>query len=172
MLDTGLDPYNRHIRNYARALLIGLVMFSLGAFVPTPANAEEENNLNQSGIAIHGYDPVAYFQLGKPTLGDSSFTAQYEGATFTFSTEANQSTFMSNPGHYAPAYGGWCSYGVRVGKKFDVDPNAWKIVDERLYLQLDQGTQLVWEKDLQTNIEVADRLWPNLKSVPVDILGD
>ena len=78
---------------------------------------------------------------------------------------------MRNPEKYAPAYGGWCSYGVRVGKKLNIDPNAWKIIDGRLYMQLDLGTQKVWYKDWMKNIEIADRLWPSIQSTPADALG-
>ena len=138
----------------------------------TSSNASEELNANTDGVVIEGYDPVAYFLDNKPTKGKPSFSAKFEGGTYFFANKENRETFLASPGAYTPAYGGWCSYGVRVGKKFRIDPNAWKIVDNRLFLQLDQGTQKVWLKDQAKNIEIADRLWPSLKSMPADALGN
>lgn len=136
------------------------------------SHASEEFNANEDGIVIEGYDPVAYFLDQKAVKGKNSISFDFMGATYLFASDENRQTFVASPEAYAPAYGGWCSYGVRVGKKFKIDPNAWKIVDNRLFLQLDQGTQKVWLKDQQKNIEIADRLWPNLKSMPADALGN
>ena len=154
-----------------RIFVLFIVLIGVGLSFNHEAAAAEEYNLDQNGTVIHGYDPVAYFTVGTATQGNPRYAAQHDGVTFNFASEENMTTFMSDPAHYAPAYGGWCSYGVRVGKKFNTDPNAWKIVDERLYLQLDQGTQLIWAKDLEKNIEIADRLWPSLKPTPASILG-
>lgn len=153
------------VRVFFFALLISLAPIANGI-------ASEEFNANADGIVIEGYDPVAYFLDNKPIKGNPSISAKFEGGTYLFANKRNRETFLSSPGAYAPAYGGWCSYGVRVGKKFRIDPNAWKIVDDRLFLQLDQGTQKVWLKDQTKNIEIADRLWPNLKSMPADALGN
>lgn len=135
-------------------------------------HASEEFNANEDGIVIEGYDPVAYFLDQKAVKGKRSIAFEYKGATYLFANDDNRQTFETSPDVYVPAYGGWCSYGVRVGKKFKIDPNAWKIVDNRLFLQLDQGTQKVWLKDNEKNIEIADRLWPSLKSMPADALGN
>ena len=135
-------------------------------------HAAEEFNANEDGVVIEGYDPVAYFLDQKAVKGKRSIAFEYMGATYLFANDVNRQTLEASPDVYVPAYGGWCSYGVRVGKKFKIDPNAWKIVDNRLFLQLDQGTQKVWLEDNEKNIEIADRLWPNLKSVPADALGN
>lgn len=157
------------VRNMFRALLFALLV----CLVPMAnANAAEEFNANADGLMIEGYDPVAYFLDQKPVKGKRSISTEFNGATYLFVSKDNLATFLSSPERYAPAYGGWCSYGVRVGKKFRIDPNAWKIVDNRLFLQLDQGTQKVWLKDHAKNIEIADRLWPSLKSMPADALGN
>ncbi len=145
---------------------LAFMLFAGAAF------AADEINVGPDGVAIHGYDPVAYFDPGYPKRGSESLSAPHNGAVYRFSSQESLRTFIRDPEKYVPAYGGWCSYGVRVGKKFDVDPNAWKIVDGRLYLQLDLGTQKVWYEDWMKNIEIADRLWPKISSTPAKILGE
>jgi YHS domain-containing protein len=145
-------------------------VFTFGLTAAT-AFAADEANLNRQGVAIHGYDPVAYFDDARPVRGSESLSARHNGVAYRFSSQENLQKFTANPDKFAPAYGGWCSYGVRVGKKFDIDPNAWKIEGGRLFLQLDLGTQKVWDKDRIKNIEIADRLWPNIQSTSAEALG-
>lgn len=147
------------------AVSIALVMFA------TSVRAADEANVNIDGVAIHGYDPVAYFDPGAPIKGKKKFSARHFGVTYWFASAENLATFLENPGMYIPAYGGWCSYGVRVGRKFDIDPNAFRVVDDRLFLQLDLGTQKVWKDDIRKNIEIADRLWPKIEATPAKVLG-
>ncbi len=137
-----------------------------------PAGAVEEFNVSDDGIAIHGYDPVAYHRSQAPIEGSRAYRATHDGSTYFFASAENRDTFIADPGAFAPAYGGWCSYGVRVGRKFDIDPAAFQIVDGQLYLQLDLGTQKVWAEDLERNIAVADRIWPGIRSIPADQLGE
>lgn len=144
---------------------VALALYSSAVF------AADEVNVGTAGIALHGYDPVTYFDPGQPARGSKSLSAGHDGAVYLFATRDNLKKFIREPDKYIPAYGGWCSYGVRVGRKFDVDPNAWKISDGKLYLQLDLGTQKVWDKDRLKNIEIADRLWPSILSTPAEILG-
>lgn len=158
----------------AKAKLIGClwaaVLFSAVAY--GSAFAAGESNVGPDGIAIGGYDPVAYHEVGEPVRGSSDFSATYDGAIYHFASAANRDAFVLSPEAFAPAYGGWCAYGVRVGRKFDIDPAAFRVVDGRLYLQLDLGTQKVWAEDLERNIAIADRIWPSIKSIPADQLGD
>jgi len=151
--------------------IIGVLVVS-ALFFARPAQAAEELNLNDAGVAIHGYDPVAYFEAGKPVKGLPNLTTAFNGAVYFFSSENNRRKFRETPEIYAPAYGGWCSMGVRVGRKFDVDPVAFKIVGQRLYLQLDLGTQKVWAEDIDRNIAIADRIWPSIRSVPAGQLAE
>lgn len=134
------------------------------------ALAADEVNVGPGRIAMHGYDPVTYFDPGKPARGRESLSAGHAGALYLFSTRDNLRKFIRAPEKHVPAYGGWCSYGVRVGRKFDTDPNAWRISGGKLYLQLDLGTQKVWDKDRLKNIEIADRLWPSIASTPANLL--
>lgn len=114
-------------------------------------------------LAVHGYDVVAYHTVKKPVRGAANFAVVYEDATYRFASQANLNAFKSNPAKYAPAYGGYCAYGVSVGAKFDGDPNFWKVVDGTLYLNLDNGIQQAWLKDVPGAIKKADANWPSIK---------
>ena len=115
-------------------------------------------------------DVVAYHRLGEAVPGNSAFAVVHNGVKYHFANKDHLAAFNGAPERYVPAYGGWCAYGVRVGKKFNTDPRVFKVVDGRLFLQLDQGTQKVWLKNLGKNIAIADRLWPRLKSVSPKLL--
>lgn len=138
-----------------------ILILTLG-FV-TPATAEiAKVNVGSTGIAIKGYDPVAYFEMAKPVKGSKSFEATHDGATYRFASKRHLDLFKGNPTKYAPEYGGYCSYGMRYGQTSEVDPAAWKIVEGRLYLQYDQGTQAVWLNKANENIAIANQLWEKL----------
>jgi YHS domain-containing protein len=129
-------------------------------------DAEVEINTLSSDVAIKGHDPVAYFLDGRPVMGDPAYQAEHEGALYQFASADNLEQFQQEPGAYAPAYGGYCSYGVRVGMKYDIDPTAFEIVDGRLYLQLDPGTRHIWLQDTYENIMIADQIWREIS--PID----
>lgn len=115
------------------------------------------------GLAVHGYDVVAYQTEGKPVRGDAKFAAVHREATYRFASKANLDAFKADPAKYEPAYGGYCAYGVSVGAKFDGDPNYWKIVGGKLYLNLDAGIQQTWLKDVPGAIKKAEANWPGIK---------
>jgi YHS domain-containing protein len=116
--------------------------------------------LNSS--AVGGYDPVAYFAEGKPVEGKSSITHQWKGATWRFSSEKNRDLFKAEPAKYAPQYGGYCAWAVSQGYTAKGDPNYWKVVDGRLYLNYDASVQKNWEKDIPGHIGNANRNWPKV----------
>ncbi len=118
---------------------------------------------SQSPVAIGGYDPVAYFDAGQPTPGTGHHTATHKGVTYLFSSKQNQERFSAHPEKYAPQYGGFCAYGVSVGKKFYSDPNRWKIVDGKLYLNLDKDIQKKFNADVAGAIAKADRNWKRIQ---------
>ncbi len=115
------------------------------------------------GLAVHGHDVVAYFTKGKPIRGEARFATVYKEATYRFSTKANLDAFKANPAKYEPAYGGYCAYGVSVGAKFDGNPNYWKIVDGKLYLNLDRDIAAAFDKDVNGSLKKAEANWPGLK---------
>ena len=114
------------------------------------------------GLAVHGFDVVAYFKDKKPVQGDAKFALVHNDATYRFASNANLNVFKANPAKYEPAYGGYCAYGVSVGAKFDGDPRYWKIVNGKLYLNLDAGIQEAWLKDVPGAIKKADKNWPQI----------
>ena len=100
------------------------------------------------GLAAHGYDVVAFFTDGKAEIGSDKYAVAHAGGTYRFVSQAHLDAFKADPGKYAPAYGGFCAYGVALGKKFDGDPRYWKIVDGKLYLNLNGDIQAEWSKDI------------------------
>ncbi len=110
----------------------------LVAVVATPVFGQD---VTHSTPGIGGYDPVAYFTEGTPQRGSGYHVADYKGVSYAFASEENKELFEANPRKYVPAYGGWCAYGVAVGKKFVADPQVWKIVNGTLYLNLDRDIQ-------------------------------
>ena len=127
-------------------------------------------NVDKSGVAIRGYDPVAYFTLGKPTKGNPKFSMKHNGATYHFATLKNKETFASNPAKYAPAFGGFCAMGTVFEKKIDGDPTVWKIVDGKLYLNVGTPTQKRWLEDVPGNIKTGEGNWTKIKDkAPKDL---
>lgn len=140
------------------ALALALILTPLVSF------AEGEVNLID-GLAVHGYDVVAYFTEGKPVEGSGDFTATHEGATYQFSSADNRDKFSANPAAYAPQYGGYCAFGTAMGRKFDGDPTAWKIVEDKLYLNLNKDVQARWIADVPGFIKGAENNWSIIESV-------
>jgi YHS domain-containing protein len=115
-----------------------------------------------SSTAVGGYDPVAYFKDGKPVAGKSDITWTWKGATWRFASAENREAFRQKPEAYAPAYGGYCAWAVSQGYTAKGDPNYWKIVDGRLYLNYDGRVQKDWEKDIPAHIAKANANWPKV----------
>lgn len=113
--------------------------------------------------AIKGYDPVAYFILKKPVKGKKEHAYEWGGQTWYFFTADTRKLFVAHPEKYAPQYGGYCAYGLSRGYKAKIEPEAWSIVDDKLYLNYDLGVQKDWNKKQAEYIEKADRNWPNVK---------
>ncbi len=113
------------------------------------------------GLGAGGYDVVSYTQ-GEPTMGDATFTADYDGATWHFTTAENLKTFQVNPAKYTPAYGGYCAFAVAHGATAKGDPKVWTIVDGKLYLNLSASVQSNWKQDIPGNIASANANWPKV----------
>jgi hypothetical protein len=149
-----------------------LILPWLAAALPV-GSAQPASQINVSngvtlagpGLAAHGYDVVAFFTEGKPRFGSDAYALAYGGGTYRFASQAHFDAFKADPGKYEPAYGGFCAYGVTLGKKFDGDPRHWKIVDGRLYLNLNGDIQVEWSKDVSGNIKKADSNWARIRGV-------
>lgn len=110
--------------------------------------------------AIRGYDPVAYFTQGRPVKGSPQFTHRWNGAEWRFASAENRDRFAAAPQTYAPQYGGYCAFGVAGGYAVKIEPDAWSIVDGKLYLNYDQSVQREWKNDVPGYIRKADGNWP------------
>ncbi len=113
--------------------------------------------------AIDGYDVVAYFTQAKAMKGNKTFNTQWANATWYFTTAEHRDLFKAHPEKYAPAFGGFCAYGVAEGYKVKIDPTAWDIVDGVLYLNYDLGVQKTWRKNRAGFIDKAQKNWQGLK---------
>ena len=131
--------------------------------------------VDDTGFAVSGYDVVAYFGLAQNPVGQSqpagipgkaSITADYNGATFAFASEENRSTFLANPAKYAPQYDGHCAYGVAKGGKVPGNPNLWRIVDDKLYLNITENVVGFWEEDIPGNLNLSENNWVSLDPEP------
>jgi len=125
--------------------------------------AQKAEVFNLSEQAIRGYDPVAYFTEGKPVKGDEKFTFRWKDANWYFTSKQNLDLFTKEPEKYAPQYGGYCAYGMSEGHKAPTDPNAWTIVDGKLYLNYSLKVKEGWVKNQKDRIDKADKNWPGLK---------
>jgi len=141
----------------ATALAVG------ASFIPLAAQAAGPVNVNAQGVAVQGYDPVAYFVIGKPVKGVPEFSASWNGATYWFANAAHLQTFQANPARFEPQYGGYCAFGVAQGAKPDIDPQAFSVVDGNLYLNLSPAIQKRWQADIPGYIQKATLNWLTLK---------
>lgn len=128
--------------------------------------------IDETGFAVSGYDVVAYFGLEQSAVGASQaegvpgnadITAEYNGATFAFSTEENRNTFLADPAKYSPQYDGHCAYGVAKGGKVPGNPNLWRIVDGKLYLNITKNVVSFWEEDIPGNLSLAQNNWTGIE---------
>ncbi|WP_282076874.1 YHS domain-containing (seleno)protein [Epibacterium ulvae] len=154
--------------NKAKSFLGGIALSV--ALATSALAAGVELNASSTGLAMQGYDPVAYFTVGEPTKGDYRITTLHNDAMYRFASEENKAEFEKNPEAYLPAYGGYCAFGTAMGFKFDGDPNYWKIVDDVLYLNLSKDIQERWEGDVPGFIERAEVQWDEIEDVaPADL---
>lgn len=115
------------------------------------------------GIALDGYDAVAFFTLGKPVKGSSTYAIQWKGAQWLFADKADLESFQKTPEKYAPQYGGYCAYGAAEGHKAPTEIDTWSIVGNKLYLNYNQKVKSTWVKNEAAYIETANKNWPQIK---------
>ena len=155
------------IRTFALAGLLAAAVFLPAASLPMRSayevNTSTGMTLAGAPLAVHGYDQVAYFTEGRARAGKAAFSVKHGNAAYRFVSEANKKKFESNPERYVPQYGGYCAFGVAVGAKFDGDPTLFRVVDDKLYLNLNPAIQATWEKDIAGNIVKADGNWTQIR---------
>ena len=119
------------------------------------------------GVALRGYDPVAYFDVGQPTPGLPALSHDYKGSTFRFASEANRKKFVADPEKYAPQFGGFCALGTANGYKVKTEPDAFKVVDGKLYLNYNRKVLDLWTQDQAGYIARANKNWPEVSKMPM-----
>lgn len=150
-------------RNFAAALAVMAGLFAAaGAFAGSETNISTGLTFKGPGLAVHGYDVVAYFTQNTPTLGRAKYSAVHKDARYRFASKEHLDAFKADPEAYVPQYGGYCAFGVSVGAKFDGNPRRWKIVGGKLYLNLNEDVRNTWLKDIPGNIKKADGNWKKI----------
>jgi YHS domain-containing protein len=144
--------------------LLGSVTFA--AMLTLSAAGFAGAYFEKGGAAIEGHDPVAYFKQNKPVKGSTTFSATHQGSTFHFASAANRDAFVADPEKYAPQYGGFCAYAVASGYKAKIEPDAFTIVNGKLYLNYDQSIQRRWRRDIPGYIRKGDHNWPEVSKKP------
>ena len=131
-------------------------------FLSRPALAATPHVFAENGLAIRGADPVAFFTENAPVLGSAEHALEWYGATWLFANTENMELFMGNPHAYAPQYGGYCSFAMSKGAIATSVPEAWTIVDNKLYLNYSVNVRSIWSEDIPGNITLADGNWPSI----------
>ena len=158
------------ITKYMKASSILLLFLGLMSLTSSAQDAnalrKKQFNLGDGGVAVKGYDPVAYFRENKAVKGSKDLSVYYQGVIYYFSSAANKEEFKKSPDKYEPQYGGWCAYAMGAkGEKVSIDPETFKIIGGKLYLfynRLFNNTLTSWNKD-ETNLkQKADANWKNI----------
>ena len=163
-----MDPSRKG--SFFKALAIILAVATLSVACIGAASAGGKVNTGYfGGVAIMGYDPVAYFTDGKAVRGTPEFQHEFLGETWHFATAANRDAFAANPIAYAPQYGGYCAgellyADVSTGVTSNIDPEAWRIIDGKLYLFYDRGTAKMFAGKAGEMVEKADGNWPKVEA--------
>ena len=149
-------PLPSHRFGGVLGVLVGLTVLTAAAAATKPP----VNKGDSGELAIKGYDVVAYFSAGAPTKGDARFVHRWNEATWQFASAKNRSLFAAHPVKYAPQFGGYCAWAISRGYTADVDPEAFRIVDGKLYLIYSTAVERRWEQDVPGNIARAEANWP------------
>lgn len=145
------------------AVIAAAFLFSTAAIAaPTSGMGTLVNVAGASGIALDGYDPVAFFTDGKPAHGDPGVKSTYRSATYFFASKAHKARFDSDPEKYVPQFGGYCAYGAALGALFPVDITTWQVRNGKLYLNLNPTVAAEFNKDPAGFIAKAEKKWPGL----------
>lgn len=145
-----------------RSFLAAAAVVPAASLIATPALAAKPPVYATDGIAINGYDPVAYFTMSKPVSGDMAYSSDWEGVKMLFSSAENKAMFDADPEKYAPKYGGYCAYAVSKGGTATTSPDAWTVYEDRLYLNFNTTVRGIWDQDKPGNIAKADANWPGV----------
>lgn len=147
-----------HCSGYAKiaaAFIVATLLAACGSVGPYNSSADGDDSV----LMLKGHDPVAYFTIGKHTLGKPEIKATYEGATYRFASEEHKTMFSKEPAKYLPQYGGFCSNGIVYGIPWGGDPDTWKIINGKLYIFGGEGSRKYFLMDEKKNLQLADQYW-------------
>ena len=140
----------------------------LATLIAPTARAESATDVNViGGIALHGFDPVAYFTQNKAVLGSPHFRAMHHGVAYEFASKEDQAAFQANPEKYVPQYGGFCAFATSRGIKADADPHEFAFSNGKLYVNNNEQALKLFQEDVAGNIEKADHNWPDVAKQPM-----
>ncbi len=139
-----------------------LALFAFALTFSAGAESKSLQNLDKSGVAIQGYDPVAFFTENKPVKGKPEFLARHNGALYYFASKEHRDLFKADPSKYEPVFGGFCAFGVSKNKLVEIDVDAFQIMDGHLLLQYSKGVRDNFNKDAKGNLAKANANWPAL----------
>lgn len=148
----------------AAAIAVSAALLTIG-WDARPAAAETPPVYLVKGVAVGGYDPVAYFTEKKPVKGNPAIALEHEGAKYFFASEEHRELFKKEPNKYLPQYGGYCAWAVSQGSTAKIDPTAWTVHDGRLFLNYNKSVKGSWDKNLAQHIAKADANWPKIVGV-------
>ena len=143
-------------------LLTSFATASAVILTPQLARAGQPEAFATNGIAINGYDPVAYFTDGKPVEGDPSITSDWMGSKIQFANAEHKAMFDADPEKFGPKYGGYCAYAVSKGYTATTDPGAWAIFEDRLYLNYSKSVRALWSLNKGGHVRSANANWPGV----------
>jgi len=149
------------------AMTIALLSIVPAAFAADEHNVSNGLTLTGKPLGMHGVDPVSMFKANAPKIGDAQFTSEYEGVDYYFASEKTKATFDADPSGMLPQFGGFCAFGVYVGKKLDGDVRYADIVDGKLYLFVNKTIFDKYLEDRQTVISGAFDKWPGIQSTAI-----
>jgi YHS domain-containing protein len=138
------------------------VSLGIGGALTVRGQAPSAGVNHRNGVAIQGYDVVAYFTDNRAVPGQAQFSHTWSGVRWQFASASHRDAFAADPERYAPAFGGYCAYGVSRGYAVDIDPEAFAVADETLYLNYSKRVQVTWNQDRAGYIEKARALWPRV----------
>jgi YHS domain-containing protein len=149
---------------FAFALVVVAVGLTTSVASAQPASqpAKRLINVDRGGLALQGYDPVAYFTRGQPVKGSKQFTATHNGGRYQFTSAGHKEMFEKDPAKYEPQFGGYCAYAASINKLAEIGPEYWQIINGRLILQHNRKAERLWKQDEAGNLKNADANWPGL----------
>lgn len=146
------------------------LIFVCFALFAGASNVALADGLPVNAVAVRGYDVVAYFTDSEAVQGSNNFYAVHDGLVYLFADGDHRTAFIENPERYLPAFGGYCAMGMVFSKKVQIDPEAWHIENDKLYLNLSKAVQANWRKDIPGNIAKAEANWTKVENVsPEDL---